>query len=254
MQIDLTGRRALVTGGGAGIGAAIARALGASGADVAVHYASSADGAAAIVDELTAAGRTAVAIQGDLTDSAQADAVVQQATEALGGLDILVNNAGHLVGRATVAEMTDEHWHQVLDVNLTSSFAVTRAALPALTASGAGRVILMSSLASENGGGAGSVPYAAAKAGVIGFTRALAKEIAPAGVTVNAVAPGFIGDTAFHNTFTPTKAQEGIVAGIPLGRAGTVDDVAGVALFLASELSSFVTGQVVDINGGANFR
>ena len=112
----------------------------------------------------------------------------------------------------------------------------------------------MSSLAAENGGGAGSVAYAAAKAAVVGFTRGLAKELAARGVTVNALAPGFIGDTAFHDTFTPTDAQSGIIAGIPLGRAGTVDDVAGVALFLASDLPSYVTGQVIDINGGLNFR
>lgn len=254
MQIDLTGRRALVTGGGSGIGAAIARELGARGADVAVHYASSAEGAEQIVGELTAAGRSSVALQGDLTVTADAERVVAGAVEALGGLDIVVNNAGHLIGRATVAEMSDEHWHRVIDVNLTSAFAVSRAAAPHLAASERGRVVVMSSLAAENGGGQGSVAYATAKAGAVGFTRALAKEFAPNGVTVNAVAPGFIEDTAFHNTFTPPEAQQNMIAGIPLQRAGTVEDVANVTAFLASDLSSFVTGQVIDINGGTNFR
>jgi len=253
-QIDLTGRRALVTGGGAGIGAAIARALGAAGADVAVHYAHSKDGAEQVAAELTALGRNAVAIGADLIDPVAAAATVAEAVLLLGGLDILVNNAGHMVGRVAVADMSDEHWAHVMDVNVSSTFFVTRAAIPHLRKSSAGRVILMSSLASENGGGAGSVAYAAAKSAIIGFGRGLAKEVASDGVTVNAVAPGFIGATAFHETFTPAPAQVGIIAGVPLRRAGSVGDVAGVAIFLASDLSSYVTGQVIDINGGLNFR
>lgn len=254
MQINLTGRRALVTGAGQGIGAAIALGLAQAGADVAVHYANSEDAAREVVAQIVALGRTAVAVQGDLTDSGQAARVVEAAASALGGLDIVVNNAGNLVGRATIAEMTDEHWEKVLDVNASTGFYVTRAAIPYLSESAAGRIVMMASLAAENGGGAGSVAYAAAKAAVVGFTRALAKELAPSGVTVNALAPGFIGDTPFHNTFTPSSAQPGIIAGVPLGRAGTVGDVAGVTAFLASDLSSYVTGQVLDINGGLNFR
>ncbi|SDR99274.1 SDR family oxidoreductase [Paraoerskovia marina] len=254
MQNDLTGRRALVTGAGHGIGAALALGLARAGADVAVHYANSAQGAEEIADQIRAIGCKSTTIQGDLTDSASATAVVEAAVESLGGLDILVNNAGHLVGRATVGEMTDEHWHKVVDVNLSSLFYASRAAIPFLTTSTSGRIVTMASLAAENGGGAGSVAYAAAKAGVVGFTRGLAKELAGDGITVNALAPGFIGDTPFHNTFTPAAAQEGIVAGIPLGRAGTVEDVAGVTTFLASDAAGYVTGQVIDINGGLNFR
>ncbi|PSL03154.1 3-oxoacyl-[acyl-carrier protein] reductase [Haloactinopolyspora alba] len=254
MRIDLTGRRALVTGGGSGIGAAIARTLGGCGADVAVHYASSADGAEAVVKELVADGRRAVSVPADLTDARQGTQVVERAVQELGGLDVVVNNAGHLVGRAEVADMTDEHWAEVMDVNVTSTFAITRAAIPHLRRSESGSVVLMASLAAENGGGKGSVAYAAAKAAVIGFGRGLAKELAPDGVTVNAVAPGFIGQTAFHDTFTPVDARPGMVAGIPLGREGTPGDVAGVVAFLASPLSSYVTGHVVDINGGQLFR
>ncbi|MEV8252561.1 SDR family NAD(P)-dependent oxidoreductase [Rhodoglobus sp. NPDC076762] len=254
MSIDLTGRRALVTGAGAGIGAAIAKALAAAGADVVVHYAHSEAGATAVKEEIEAGGRRSLAVQADLTDSAQATKLVDSAVEFLGGLDILVNNAGHLVGRATITETTDERWNEVMDVNIASTFFTTRQALPALAESEHGRIITMASLAAENGGGAGSVVYATSKAAVVGFTRALAKEIASKKITVNAVAPGFIGETAFHETFTPGEAQKNIVAGIPLGRAGTAGDVADVALFLASDLSSYVTGQVVDINGGLNFR
>ncbi|MBH0023641.1 SDR family NAD(P)-dependent oxidoreductase [Salinibacterium sp. SWN248] len=254
MQLNLTGRKALVTGAGQGIGAAIALGLAQAGADVVVHYAKSKDAAADVVAQIVALGRTSVAVQGDLTDSAQATSVVDAAAQALGGLDIIVNNAGNLVGRHTIAEMSDEHWHQVMDVNATSGFFVSRAAIPYLTQSSAGRVIMMSSLASENGGGAGAVAYATAKSAIVGFTRGLAKELAPSNITVNALAPGFIGDTPFHNNFTPSSAQPGIIAGVPLGRAGTVEDVAGVTAFLASDLSSYVTGQVLDINGGLNFR
>ncbi|MBH0053662.1 MULTISPECIES: SDR family NAD(P)-dependent oxidoreductase [unclassified Salinibacterium] len=254
MQLNLTGRKALVTGAGQGIGAAIALGLAQAGADVVVHYANSKDAAADVVAQIVALGRASVAVQGDLTDSAQATAVVDAAAESLGGLDIIVNNAGNLVGRHTIAEMSDEHWHQVMDVNATSGFFVSRAAIPYLTQSSAGRVIMMSSLASENGGGAGAVAYATAKSAIVGFTRGLAKELAPSNITVNALAPGFIGDTPFHNNFTPSSAQPGIIAGVPLGRAGTVEDVAGVTAFLASDLSSYVTGQVLDINGGLNFR
>lgn len=254
MRIDLTGRRALVTGGGSGIGAAIARALGACGADVAVHYATNESGADAVVKEIRDAGGRAVAVAGDLTHSDQAAAAVDRTTTEFGGLDIVVNNAGHLVGRVPTAEMTDDHWAAVIDVNVSSAFYVTRAAIPHLRTSPSGRIVMMSSLAAENGGGAGSVAYAAAKAAVIGLTRGLAKELAPDSVTVNAVAPGFIGQTPFHDTFTPPEAQAGIVAAVPLGRAGTADDVAETVAFLASPLSSYVTGQVVDINGGQQFR
>ncbi|NEE01917.1 SDR family NAD(P)-dependent oxidoreductase [Phytoactinopolyspora halotolerans] len=254
MQLDLTGRRALVTGGGSGIGLAIARALAAGGADVAVHYASSKDGAETLAKEILDSGRRAVALPGDLTAASDANAVVAGTVDALDGLDILVTNAGHLVGRSTVAQMSDEHWAKVMDVNVTTAFMTTRAAIPHLARSEAGRVVMMSSMAAENGGGNGSAGYAAAKAAVIGLARGLAKELAPDGVTVNAVAPGFIGQTAFHDTFTSPEARAGIVAGIPLGREGVPDDVAGVVAFLASSLSGFVTGQVIDINGGSQFR
>ncbi len=250
MSVDLRGSRALVTGAGHGIGRAIAVGLAAAGCDVAVHFHSSPEEAERTVAAIGALGRRAKAFRADVTVTADVDRLVAEATGFLGGLDVLVCNAGHLIGRATVAEMSDEHFERVVDTNLTSTFRTCRAALPHLAGSAAGRIVTMSSLAAHNGGGPGSVPYAAAKAGIRGFTKALAKEVAGAGITVNAVAPGFIKGTAFHDTFTAPEAQRAMEAGIPVGRAGTPEDVAAAVVHLASPASGFLTGTTLDIDGG----
>ncbi|MFE4694801.1 SDR family NAD(P)-dependent oxidoreductase [Streptomyces sp. NPDC056749] len=250
MSADLNGSRALVTGAGHGIGRAIAVALAEAGADVAVHYNSSADEAARTVSAVEALGRRAKAFRADVTVTGEVDLLVEEATGFLGGLDVLVCNAGHLIGREKIAEMSDDHFERVLSTNLTSAFRTVRAALPYLTQSSAGRIITMSSLAAHNGGGPGSVAYAAAKAGVRGFTKGLAKELAGTGITVNTVAPGFIKGTAFHDTFTAVPAQEAMEASIPVGRAGTPQDVAHAVVHLASPASGFLTATTVDIDGG----
>lgn len=249
--IDLTATTALVTGAGHGIGRAVAEALAGAGADVVVHYGNTADGAETTVKQIEALGRRAIAVQADVVEPAAVERLIEQTLEFGGGvLDILVHNAGHLVQRSAIAEMSPDLWHRVIDVNLTSTYLVCRAALPPLRRSTRGRVVTMSSLAAHSGGGQGSAAYAAAKAGVLGFTKGLAKEVAADGITVNALAPGFIGGTAFHDTFTPLEAQRAMVSGIPMGRPGTPQDVAGAVLFLVSDLAGFVTGQTVDINGG----
>ncbi|MFI5593898.1 SDR family NAD(P)-dependent oxidoreductase [Amycolatopsis sp. NPDC051758] len=252
MPFDLTGRRALVTGAGHGIGAAVALGLARAGADVIVHHGRSGESAERVLAEISALGRKSTTVAADVTDAAAVVRLVDESVAFLGGLDIVVANAGHLVGRVPVSEMTEDHFRSVLDVNLFSAFRTCRAALPHLREAGpAGRVVLMASQAAHDGGGPGATAYAAAKAGVIGFAKGLAKEIGGAGVTVNALAPGYIGETAFHGTFTAPEAQRGIVEKLPIGRGGTVDDVAAAAVYLASDEAGYVTGATLDIGGGA---
>ena len=242
-------RVALVTGGAGGLGRAIALRLAADGIAVAIgHHATQAD---EVIAEIEAHGGEAVPLALDVTDRRRVDAAVAELVARLGRLDILVNNAGGLLARVTIDEMSDDHWLRVLELNLTGAFYCTRAAAPHLGRGG--RIINVSSTAAQNGGGPGASAYAAAKAGIIGFTRAAAKEFGGRGVTVNAVAPGFIGDTAFHTTFSSPEAQQAMVAGTALGRAGTPADVAAVVAYLASPESGYMTGTVSDINGGSYF-
>lgn len=247
---DFSGSRVLVTGGGVGIGAEIALAFARAGADVALTYRSH-DGDA-VAGQIVDLGRIGVAYELDATDSVAVDAVVEEAATALGGaIDVVVNNAGGLIGRVPIAEMSDAHWRTVIDVNLTSTFFVTRAALRFLT--DGGRIVNLGSVAAQTGGSAGSAAYAAAKSALEGLSRGLAKELGPRGVTVNTVAPGFIADTPFHDTFSSREKQAATVAGTPLGRPGTTADVAAAVLYLASPGASFQTGTVVDVNGGTWF-
>ena len=249
-MIDLGGKAALVTGGGVGIGRAIAEALAGAGADVAVTFRSH-DGEA-VAEAVRQTGRRAVAFELDVTSRPEVDRVVGDAARALGGrIDILVNNAGGLLGRIPVAEMTDEHWTRVIELNLTSVFRCTQACLPYLA--DGGRVVSISSVAGRNGGGHGSTAYAAAKAGIHGFTRGLAKELGPRGITVNAIAPGLILETPFHEMYTPLDVQRATIDAIPLGRAGLPADCAGAVLWLASDLGAFSSGAVIDLNGGGYF-
>lgn len=245
----LAGRRVIVTGGGVGIGLGIVRHFAAAGAQVAftTHSRSAAD----VVQNLVRDGLTVVGTQLDATDSTQVNTVLDDVAAQFGGLDVVVNNAGGLIGRHTFAETSDEHWATVWNVNVTSAFYVSRAALRYL--GDGGRIINISSLAGENGGGNGSGPYATSKAAVDGLTRALAKEVAPGGITVNSIAPGLILDTPFHETFTPKEAQETTIAGIPVGRPGYPADVATAAEYFARPDSGFVTGTVMDLNGGVHF-
>lgn len=250
MDEGLKGRRALVTGGASGIGRAVAVALARAGADVAVTHLS--HDPAQVLAEIEEEGRAATAVQVDARHSWDVDKAVSTAAGALGGgIDLLVNNVGGIVERRTLAAMDDAHWHHVLDLNLSSVFYATRAALTVMP--DGGRVVSIGAQAARSGGGTGMIAYTTAKAALEGFTRALAREVGPRRITVNAVAPGFVAHTPFHATHTPEPAQRAAVAGAALGRAGVPDDVAEAVLYLVSDGAAFVTGTVLDVNGGAYF-
>jgi 3-oxoacyl-[acyl-carrier protein] reductase len=245
---------ALVTGGGAGLGRACALTLGARGARVAVHYLKSRDGAEAVVAALEAAGTEAQSFQGDLTKSGDVASLVDAVTGRFGAIDILVNNAGDLIERKPLLEMSNTLFHSVMDVNVTSAFLMCRAVGAGMVARKRGVIVNMSSLAAWNGGGPGAGAYATAKGAVLSLTKALAKELAPHGIRVNCVAPGLIGETAFHGRFTAPAAFDSAAKSVLLGRAGTPEEVATVVAFLASPDSAFVTGETIEINGGMNMR
>jgi 3-oxoacyl-[acyl-carrier protein] reductase len=240
----------LITGGGQGLGLAIAEQLLGEGAEVVIHYFSSAEGANKVKSEAREKGQRVECFRADLTNEQQARVLVSDAAEFLGGLDILVNNAGDLVGRNPLGQITTEFWEKVMAINLTSMMWVTREAVPWLTKAGQASVVNVSSLAGRKGGHPGSLAYSAAKGGVLTWTRALATELAPHGIRVNVVAPGLILGTRFHATHTSEASARETVRSIPLGRAGTPADVARAVVFLASEYDGFITGATLDINGG----
>ncbi len=250
----LQGKRALVTAGAQGIGLAISRQLLAAGCDVFVHFRSSASAARDLEAEAGKSGRKCAHAAADLTQAAECDRLVADAVKFLGGLDLLFNNAGSLVARKSLTDADDAFWAEVMSLNVDSARRVTRAAAPHLIAAakscGGASIVNLSSLAGRKGGHPGSLVYSTAKGAILTFTRALANELGPQGVRVNALAPGMILGTSFHNTHTTPESAKATVAGIPLGRGGNADDVARAAVFLASEFDGFITGATLDINGG----
>ncbi len=246
--MKLAGKSAIVTGAGRDIGAAAATKLASEGAQVAINYFASSAGAEDVVARIKANGGTAFALQGDLTQKSDVDALVARSLAEFGSIDVLVNNAGGLVARKTVAESSLEHWRYVMDLNLTSNFMMTNACLPHMKS---GTIVNLASQAARDGGGPGSVPYATSKGAIMTLTRGLAKELGP-DIRVNGLCPGMI-DTDFHNIHTPDAGRRGFEAAAPMKRQGTIEDVANLVLFLACDDSAFITGANVDLNGGMLF-
>jgi len=246
---DLAGKAVLVTGGSTGIGAALVEAYAAQKCLVGLHYNASRDAAEALAAKLKAAGANVFLVQGDFSRSADVTRVVEETASHFGRLDGLVNNAGGMLGRVPYAEMTDEQYDAVMDLNARSVITACRVAIPWLKKQG-GFIINTSSIAARNGAGGGAGLYGSAKSFVSNVTRGLAKELTGNGIRVNAVAPGTIL-TPFHERYSSAEQMKGMVATIPQGRAGTAEDCVGAYLFLSSDaMSGYITGQVIEVNGG----
>ncbi len=246
-QIDLEGRAALVTGASRGIGRSIALGIAQAGGAVAVHYQSKEEAAARVVAEIEAAGGDAFSHAANVQISSEVKGLVDACVTRWGGLDIIICNAGIWKG-SMVEEMTENQWDEMIDVNLKGMYLVTHYAVPHLKSSTAGTIVNIASTAGQRGE-AGHAHYAASKGGMLAWTKSLAPELAPFGVRVNCVAPGWV-HTDMDAAVLKADGKT-INAGIPLGRAGKPEEIAAVACFMASDLASYMTGEIVNVNGGS---
>jgi 3-oxoacyl-[acyl-carrier protein] reductase len=248
--MSLNGKTAIVTGGGRDIGRACALRLAKDGANVAINYHSSGDGAESAVAEIVAAGGKAFSLQGDMTNAADVDQLIAETKAQFGNsIDVLVHVTGGLVARKKFGEMDIAHWNAVMDLNVTSLFHLATAAVPHMSEGSS--IVSFASQAGRDGGGPGAIAYATSKGAVMTMTRGMAKELGPK-IRVNALCPGMI-DTDFHNIFTKDEVRKNVANATPVKREGSPDEVANLVAFLASDQSSFMTGTCLDINGGILF-
>jgi 3-oxoacyl-[acyl-carrier protein] reductase len=247
--LDLTGKVALITGASSGIGAATAAVFADLGAKVAIGYCHNQKGAEQVRASIARGGGRGIAIRADVCQENEIHSLVKSAADELGPIDILVNNAGSLVERMKLHEVTAEKWDVIMNLNLKSAMLCSQAVAASMTERRTGSIINVVSIAGRNGGGPGAGAYAAAKAGLIAFTKSMARELGPYGIRVNAVSPGTI-DTPFHEVFSTAEMLRNTVATIPLGRLGKSVECATAIAFLASEAASFVAGETIEVNGG----
>jgi len=253
MGFRIDNKIAIVTGGARDIGAACSLELARNGADIVVNYWRSESEAAGIVQEIENQGRRAVAVQADVTQKPGVEKLMEEALDfGKGRIDILVNNAGGMVKRARIVDLTEEILLEVLRLNFVSAVLAIQAALPIMERQGSGKIINISSIAGSNGGAPTTPHYGPAKAALTNLARTLTKDYASKGIQVNTVAPGVI-DTRFHVDHTSREVYEGFLRAIPMGRAGTSEEVAGAVAFLASPAADYVTGEVLHVNGGLHF-
>jgi 3-oxoacyl-[acyl-carrier protein] reductase len=246
---NLAGRVALVTGASSGIGAATAILLADLGARVAIGYHGNPKGAEQVRSKILGDGGKAIAVRADVTKADEIVSLANAVTGQLGPIDILINNAGSLMQRMRILEVKEESWDEIQDLNLKSAVLCSQAVAPSMIERKRGAIVNVSSIAGRNGGGPGASAYASAKGGLITFTKALAKELAPQGVRVNAVSPGVI-ETPFHERFSTPEMMRNFVTAIPLGRVGMPMECANVIAFLASDAASYVVGETIEVNGG----
>jgi 3-oxoacyl-[acyl-carrier protein] reductase len=250
MDIRFDGKIVIITGASTGIGCATALEFAKSGAIVVVNYNKSKDAAQKVVNTIVANGGSAIAVQADVSKASDVKRLVQVTLDTYHNrIDILVNNAGSLLDRRPFQEMTEQLWDDCMALNLKSIYLVSHAVVPIMKQQKYGRIINVTSIAARNGGGFGAGHYSAAKAGVLTFTKSMAKELAKTGITVNAVAPGVI-TTPFHDHFTSKELRESFKDMVPLGREGGPEEIAYSILFLASHYAEYILGETLEINGG----
>lgn len=250
MNNDLKGKSCFIIGASSGIGAAIAEHFGRLGVRLVIHCNENRDGADAVATAIRAQGGEVSVLQGDVADGEVAARLVDEAAALLGGLDILINNAGSMFGRTSIADATDEQYEKVISVNIGGVFHASRRAAAIMRAARSGTIINTTSIAARTGGGEGAGLYGSAKGFVSTITRVLAKELAPFGVRVNAVAPGVIL-TPFHERYSNAEQLAASARSIPMGRLGTAEECVGAYEFLASQrMSGYITGQIIEVNGG----
>jgi len=241
---------AVVSGGTRDIGKAIVLKLASEGAKVVINYFNNDENAKATQAEVKALGAESILVRGDMANKDDVESLVNQATEAFGGVDILVNVAGGLVARKTITEMDEEFFNHVMALNLNSTFLLTKYCVPHMTSGSS--IVNIASLAGRDGGGPGASAYATSKGAVMTFTRSMAKELGPQGIRVNSLCPGIIS-TTFHDTFSKDEVRKNIANATPLRREGSSEEVADAVSYLASQDGSFITGTNIDINGGLFF-